>query len=138
MENTVGETPTGATGTVALPRKSLMIGATHLYRTLVIDDDPCVHNVFANMLSQEFVPSARPQPAGLALPGESVPEAQFPRFEVDCAFGGEQGLEFVRKSLAHKRPYAMSFVDLRMQAGWDGMLAKTLWTHGSSSITRVR
>jgi two-component system NtrC family sensor kinase len=97
------------------------VSAKQLYRTLVIDDDPCVHNVFANMLSQEFVPSARPQPAGLALPAESVPEAQFPRFEVDCAFGGEQGLEYVRKALAHKRPYAMAFVDLRMQAGWDGI-----------------
>jgi hypothetical protein len=26
MEDSVGETPTGATGTVALPRKSLIIG----------------------------------------------------------------------------------------------------------------
>jgi PAS domain S-box-containing protein len=97
------------------------VSATHLYRTLVIDDDPCVHNVFTNMLSQEFVPSARPQPAGVALPAEAVPEAQFPRFEVDCAFGGEQGLEYVRKALAQNRPYAMAFVDLRMQSGWDGI-----------------
>ena len=29
MEDSVGETPTGATGTVALPRKSLMIGVLH-------------------------------------------------------------------------------------------------------------
>jgi len=97
------------------------VSATHPYRTLVIDDDPCIHHVFVNMLTQAVLPSARSQPAGLVLPAEGVPEAQFPRFEVDCAFCGEQGLACLQKALGENRPYAMAFVDMRMQSGWDGI-----------------
>jgi hypothetical protein len=37
MEDSVGETPTVATGTVALPRKSLMIGAHYFYLQICIE-----------------------------------------------------------------------------------------------------
>ena len=35
-----------------------MVSATHSYRTLVIDDDPSVHQLFANLLSRDLIHSA--------------------------------------------------------------------------------
>jgi len=97
------------------------VSATPPYRTLIIDDDPCVHHVFVNMLSRELIPSARSQSGGPPQPAETFPDAQFPVFEVDSAYGGEQGLACVQKALAENRPYTMAFVDMRMQSGWNGI-----------------
>ena len=92
------------------------MSATHSYRTLVIDDDACVHELFANLLSRDLIRSACSQPAA------AFPAAQpFPLFEVDSAFCGQQGLEFVQKALEEKRPYTMAFVDMRMKSGWNGI-----------------
>ena len=86
------------------------------YRTLIIDDDPCVHQVFAGMLSRGLTRSDRSHPAGQAMP-----DAEFPVFEVDSAFNGRQGLECVLKAIAEHRPYTMAFVDMRMKSDWDGI-----------------
>ena len=97
------------------------MSATHPYRTLIIDDDMCVHQMFASMLSRGVNHPPRSRPAGPALPAEAFPEADFPNFELDSAFSGEQGLECVQNALAEKRPYTMAFVDMRMKSGWDGI-----------------
>jgi signal transduction histidine kinase len=92
------------------------VSATPPYRTLIIDDDARVHQVFASMLSRDFSRSARSQAQALAMPA-----AQFPVFEVDSAFNGQHGMECVRKALAEQRPYTMAFVDMRMKSGWGGI-----------------
>jgi signal transduction histidine kinase len=92
------------------------VSATPPYRTLIIDDDARVHEVFASTLSGAVTRPARSRPAGPVLPA-----AQFPVFEVDSAFNGQQGLELVQKALAEHRPYTMAFVDMRMKLGWDGI-----------------
>ena len=93
------------------------MSATHSYRTLVIDDDPSVHQLFANLLSRDLLHSACSQPDAAALPAAQP----FPLFEVDSAFCGQQGLERVQQALAEKRPYTMAFVDMRMKSGWNGI-----------------
>jgi signal transduction histidine kinase len=93
-----------------------IVSATSPYRTLIIDDDALIHQVFAKMLSRDFTRSDRSQPAG-----RSMPDSDFPVFEVDSAFTGQQGLECVLRALAEHRPYTMAFVDMRMKAGWDGI-----------------
>jgi PAS domain S-box-containing protein len=97
------------------------MSATHAYRTLVIDDDPCVHDIFATMLSRELIQPPRAHSIALTAPAGPLPHANFPIFEVDSAFGGEQGLACVQKALAEQRPYTMAFVDMRMNSGWDGI-----------------
>ena len=97
------------------------MSATHPYRTLIIDDDVSVHQLFVRMLSRGLILPPQSQPAGPAPPAEAFPAADFPLFEVDSAFGGEQGLEYVLKALAEKRPYTMAFVDMRMKSGWNGI-----------------
>jgi signal transduction histidine kinase len=97
------------------------VSAIHPYRTLIIDDDPCVHHVFASMLSRDFIHHPHSESASPDPSANAYPAAEFPLFEVDSAYGGEPGLECVRKALAEQRPYTMAFVDMRMKSGWDGI-----------------
>jgi two-component system, NtrC family, sensor kinase len=86
------------------------------YRTLIIDDDLAIHEVFASVLA--FMPLAGT--LGTLSAGDPLIRSDFPRFEVHSAYSGEQGLEFVRKARAGNWPYAMAFLDMRMP-GWDGI-----------------
>ncbi|MGD1085884.1 MAG: ATP-binding protein [Verrucomicrobiota bacterium] len=97
------------------------MSAAHLYRTLVIDDDVCIHKIFGSMLSPALIQPPPVNPLGAAAADAAHPRATFPVFEIDSAFSGEQGLAYVQKALAEKRPYAMAFVDMRMTTGWDGI-----------------
>jgi PAS domain S-box-containing protein len=97
------------------------VSATHPYRTLIIDDDPCIHEIFVNMLSRELIQTPQHTSNPLGLKAETFPKASFPVFEIDSAFNGEEGLACVQKALAQQRPYTMAFVDMRMQTGWDGI-----------------
>ncbi len=114
------------------------------YRILVVDDDAALHDVFSLMLSpmpeppklanghetqtllkRNFPPfpgtaSNAVDDATLVLAEEPV-VADFPTFEIDFAFQGQEGLERVRQALAEERPYTMAFVDMRMPPGWDGI-----------------
>lgn len=95
--------------------------APHPYRTLVIDDDEGIHEIFASMLSRELIQPSSIVSDDLATPVEAFAHDSFPIFEINCAFSGEQGLACVQKALAENRPYAMAFVDMRMNSGWDGI-----------------
>jgi CheY-like chemotaxis protein len=51
-----------------------------------------------------------------------------PRFEIDDAYQGREGLAMVQQSVASGRRYAMAFVDMRMPPGWDGLeTTQRLW-----------
>lgn len=91
-------------------------------RILVIDDNESIHADFRKI----FEPEERP--AGLmrakaALFGKAVaPEsAARPRFELDCAQQGQEGLRMVQAAWAAGDPYQVAFVDMRMPPGWDGL-----------------
>lgn len=108
------------------------MSASHPYRTLIIDDDKSIHEVFAGMLSREVIQPTPVNSDALAAPVEAFPHASFPVFEIDSAFSGEEGLACVQKALAEKRPYTMAFVDMRMKSGWDGIQTiSRLWNECS-------
>jgi signal transduction histidine kinase len=53
---------------------------------------------------------------------------QFPKFQIDSAYQGQEGLAAIEKSLEENHPYAMAFVDVRMPPGWDGVeTAARIW-----------
>ncbi len=93
---------------------------SHSYRTLIVDDDPAMHDIFSRMLA----PAAALEPAGATTRTVTLTEprfpAHFPTFEIDSAFHGAEGLDCVRNALS-ARPYTMAFVDFRMPSGWDGI-----------------
>src|SRR5882724_4938050 len=97
-------------------------------RILVIDDNRAIHGDFKKIFGpgpsapsklDEFESSLFDAPAAL-------PER--PRFEIDSAYQGQEGLELVRRAASEGRPYAMAFVDVRMPPGWDGIeTTSKLW-----------
>jgi CheY-like chemotaxis protein len=89
------------------------------HRILLIDDSESVHGLFRKMLGTSSVPPTRNERK--AAPGQPEEKFEKPVFEIDSAFQGEEGLALIEKSLLEKRPYALAFVDVRMEPGWDGI-----------------
>jgi PAS domain S-box-containing protein len=87
-----------------------------VYRVIVIDDSAEVQETFRVILMSRSGGS----PGSFTAP-------ELPRFEVDCADNGEQGIKQVKAALAANRPYALAFVDGRMP-GMDGITTiEHLW-----------
>src|SRR5436853_98999 len=93
------------------------------HRILVIDDNPAIHNDIRKILARPEIDSSSLDQAEAALFGEITELEVGALFEIDSAYQGQEGLEFVKRSLAEKRPYALAFVDVRMPPGWDGTKA---------------
>ena len=99
-----------------------------LYRVLVIDDNPAIHEDLKKVLCPG--PACSPQLTQLeaALFGEEAKTPDMPLFEVDSATQGKQGVDMVRRAQERRRPYALAFVDARMPPGWDGIQTiEKLW-----------
>jgi signal transduction histidine kinase/DNA-binding NarL/FixJ family response regulator len=93
---------------------------------LVIDDEEMVRDNIEEILvpRKKSVESENVDLAASILfdapagPVEKGP--QMPKFKVDKAANGMEGVELVKRSVAEGRPYAVIFLDMRMP-GWDGM-----------------
>jgi predicted signal transduction protein with EAL and GGDEF domain/DNA-binding NarL/FixJ family response regulator len=100
-------------------------------RILVIDDQPDIHADFKKVLS----PGTSGAPAELnrlrsAIFGRQSAQdaAPAPRFQIDSALQGQEGVAKVRDAAAAANPYALAFVDMRMPPGWDGLQTiQELW-----------
>jgi CheY-like chemotaxis protein len=99
--------------------------ATANRRILICDDTPSIHDDFAKILSpprkerqslSAMLATMRQETKTAALP----PEAE-QNYEIDHAFQGREALDKVQQAIASGRPYALSFMDVRMPPGWDGI-----------------
>lgn len=88
-------------------------------RILLIDDTPAIHDDFRKILLPQTDVSPGLDLMEAALFGHTT-KAQAPPFELDSAYGGQEGLAKVCTSIEESRPYALAFVDMRMPQGWDG------------------
>src|SRR5688572_15361024 len=98
-------------------------------RILVIDDNQAIHGDFRKIFcaSRE---GAAVSAAELALFGDDTNTIIVPEFKIDSAYQGEQGLAMVRVAQEQHSPYAMSFIDVRMPPGWDGIeTTARIWQH---------
>jgi diguanylate cyclase (GGDEF)-like protein len=100
------------------------------HRVLLIDDNAAIHGDFRKVL-------ASPETSGQAaialleadIFGDSSQASARPRFKIDSAYQGQEGVEMARAALARGLPYAMTFVDMRMPPGWDGLRTiEELWS----------
>jgi signal transduction histidine kinase len=104
-------------------------------RILVIDDQEAIHQDFEKILASN---AAAPEPAGSARSaffGEVGAGARShgPRFELDHARQGDEGLSRLEQALRAGRPYALAFVDVRMPPGPDGLRTiQGLWSQDPS------
>ena len=92
-------------------------------RILTIDDNASIHEDYRKVLLQRET-NTRLNAAESILFGESSEPPSpnpLPKYQIDSAFQGEQGLELVKNALASNTPYAVAFVDVRMPPGWDGI-----------------
>ena len=116
-----------------MPGELTAAAATDPYRILVIDDMPAIHEDYRKVLCGTGTAGAADALAemesvlfggndaggnpGLVAAACPVP----PRFELDSALQGEEGVAKLAAAQRAGRPYAMAFVDMRMPPGWDGV-----------------
>jgi signal transduction histidine kinase/AmiR/NasT family two-component response regulator len=91
------------------------------HRILVVDDNKAIHEDFRKILTRPKAPSNDLIEAEAALFGDVIPQIELPEFQIDSGFQGQEGLNFIEKSLEENHPYALAFVDVRMPPGWDGV-----------------
>ncbi len=96
------------------------------HRILVIDDNPAIHQDYRKILVADGKALTSEAEAGLF--GEQQPDTARPRFDMDSAMQGRDGVELARAALAEGRRYSVAFVDMRMPPGWDGLeTVEQLW-----------
>lgn len=88
-------------------------------RILLIDDTPSIHEDFRKILTPTSAQHVELDEMEAALFGSEVKSASA-LFELDSAYGGQEGLGKLIQALQENRPYALAFVDMRMPEGWDG------------------
>ncbi|MCI1025751.1 hybrid sensor histidine kinase/response regulator, partial [Pseudomonas putida] len=88
-------------------------------RILLIDDMPTIHEDFRKILAPAKSQNSELDEMEGLLFGEQVKNER-PVFELDSAYGGEEGLGLLKRALQASKPYALAFVDMRMPGGWDG------------------
>ncbi|RON16923.1 ATP-binding protein [Pseudomonas frederiksbergensis] len=88
-------------------------------RILLIDDTPSIHEDFRKILTPTSAQHAELDEMETALFGSEVKSTSL-LFELDSAYGGQEGLGKLIQALQENRPYALAFVDMRMPEGWDG------------------
>ena len=91
------------------------------HRVLLIDDNHAIHEDFRKILITASDLSNDMGQDEMALFGITEARPQLPKFEIDSAYQGQEGLDLIEKSLLENRPYSMAFVDVRMPPGWDGV-----------------
>ena len=95
-------------------------------RILIIDDNKAIHEDFRKLLFSERsqVPGKRADLDALEqeLFGESVSmQDPLAGLEMDSAYQGLDGVQMVAEAQAQDSPYLLTFVDMRMPPGIDGL-----------------
>lgn len=88
-------------------------------RILLIDDTPAIHNDFSKILTPKDDRHHDLETMECALFGDA-PKFAEAEYELDSAYGGQEGLDKMLRAMDSGRPYALAFVDMRMPDGWDG------------------
>ena len=97
-------------------------------RILVIDDNRAIHDDFTKILCPKDSTLMAVDAVANDLFGDDSSDIDVPKFEIDSAYQGQDGLELVKKALQENRPYPVAFVDVRMPPGWDGIeTTKHIW-----------
>jgi len=91
------------------------------HRILIIDDNPSIHEDVRKILGAPAREDSALDSEAAELFGTDSGALAGVGFEIDSAFQGQEGLAMVERALDEGRPYAMTFVDVRMPPGWDGI-----------------
>lgn len=109
-------------------------------RIIVIDDNPAIHNDFIKILmsSKSSFENDEINKLEHDIFEKESREELMPKFEIDTASQGEEGVEKIAKAIKEGKPYALAFVDIRMPPGWDGVeTIKHIWELDSTIQTVI-
>jgi len=89
-------------------------------KVLIVDDNAAIHADFAKILRTARSTAVLDDLERLTF-GSPSPSANLPpiAYKLDFAFQGPEALEKVRKAVQAGEQYALAFVDMRMEPGWD-------------------
>ena len=87
-------------------------------RVLIVDDDEHMHQDFIDMLTP-FSSEAATDELARAF-GSDIAE-DFPKFELIHARSGKEALRKVEEAKEAGKPIAVTYMDIRMPPGWDGI-----------------
>lgn len=89
-------------------------------RILIVDDQEEIHEDFEEMLNPA---SKSLQTDGLALAfGSDADDITFlPKLELIHARSGQEAFQIIQKSIENNNPIAVTYMDVRMPPGWDGV-----------------
>jgi signal transduction histidine kinase len=97
-------------------------------RILVIDDNRDIHEAFRKILGADRAGEAALDAVEAELFDAPSPAAPQLRFEIQSAYQGQEGVDFLQEAAAEGRPYTMAFVDVRIPPGMDGIeTAVKMW-----------
>jgi diguanylate cyclase (GGDEF)-like protein len=98
-------------------------------RILIVDDNPAIHRDFEKILGASVEPTADLATVESLLFGDApAAERECPRYTLEFASQGQEGVERARRAAAEKLPFAIAFIDMRMPPGWDGLeTIEQLW-----------
>lgn len=93
------------------------------FRLLVIDDSIAIHQDFVKILTSVDIDTENDfEKLDDEIFGKSSPSLiDWPKFVIDRATQGNEGIALIKKALDEKNPYSVVFVDIRMPPGLDGI-----------------
>ncbi len=100
-------------------------------RIIVIDDNAAIHQDFLKTLGKNEPSNEKKQLTKMEdefFGNQKQESTLLPKFEIDTASQGQEGVKKIEEALKINRPYALAFVDIRMPPGWDGIeTIKHIW-----------
>ena len=97
------------------------MAATRNHRILIIDDNPSIQDDFRKILENRSKGDTALHAKEALLFGDLQSARTGAGFEIDSANQGEEGLGLIVRARQEGRPYALTFVDVRMPPGIDGV-----------------
>lgn len=99
-----------------------------LKRILVIDDNPAIYEDFCKVLRPSNAPAKELIALASSIFGEERKSTDVGDYQIDFALRGQDGVEKVKTAIKEGWPYIITFVDMRMPNGWNGLeTIKNLW-----------
>ncbi len=93
------------------------------YRILIIDDTQSIHDDYRKVLLPAVTDRslATYEAAVFADEKEFSPSIPQVEYHIDSAYQGADGVAMIQEAFEQDEPYALTFVDIRMPPGWDGL-----------------
>jgi two-component system, cell cycle sensor histidine kinase and response regulator CckA len=90
-------------------------------RILIVDDNPAIHEDFRKILGARSETQSRLDNIEAKIFGETSEKTARAGFRIDSAHQGQEALALVKRAMEESDPYVLTFVDVRMPPGWDGI-----------------